>query len=543
MKKLFVFLFIGLLFFLPSSGQEQEEKQSKRGKEVLKSEEEVDYYKKWLEQDVVYIITDEEKEVFLGLSTEEEKEQFIEQFWFRRDPDSRTAINDYKEEYYRRIAYVNEKFGSGIPGWKTDRGRTYITFGPPDIIEDHPSGGWYYRPHHEGGGATSTYPFQIWTYNYIEGIGDQIEVEFVDRSWSGEYRMALEPWEKDALLHVGFMGPTDAELEGSLSKLDRPYFSPGNYRNTRMQRKLGMRMRDKPFEKIIRFYQLQKPEPIKFKDLKQLVTTQVIFQQFPFRMGYEYLIIDADQVLVPITLEFENKDLTFTSLSDGAVQSGQLNIYGIIQKMTGRVVTEFEDTLRLEFPTAERDIRLQRKSLYQKMLLLSPGRYKLTLAVKDDRSEQIGTLEAGLILPSLKQTALDASSIILARLLQFVETVPDRVVPFVLGDFKVVPNVTRTFNKGDDIGLYLQIYNAGIDQSSLEPSLDVEYQILRGGKIVKSYLDPKKNSVLNYRDRLLLLQAFDLQDLLPGNYTLRVKVRDQIGNKELSRQVDFSVTS
>ena len=177
------------------------------------------------------------------------------------------------------------------------------------------------------------------------------------------------------------------------------------------------------------------------------------------------------------------------------------------------------------------------------MLLVPPGRYKLTLAVKETRSEQIGTSEHGLFLPSLEENSLDASSIVLARSLQVVEHIPENLIPFVLGDFRVVPNVTRAFDNRDDMGVYLQVYNASIDQSTAEPNVEVEYQILREGKIVKSYIDPKKNSVLNYGDRLVLLQAVDLNDLSPGGYTLKVSIRDQINpSQELSRKVDFSVT-
>ncbi|HET8546754.1 MAG TPA: GWxTD domain-containing protein, partial [Bryobacteraceae bacterium] len=124
-------------------------------------------YRKWLNEDVSYIITDEERAAFKRLSTPEELESFVEQFWLRRDPTPDSAENEYKEEHYRRIAYANERFASGIPGWKSDRGRIYITFGPPTEIESHPSGGTYERPYEEGGGTTSTYPFEKWRYRWI----------------------------------------------------------------------------------------------------------------------------------------------------------------------------------------------------------------------------------------------------------------------------------------------------------------------------------------------------------------------------------------
>src|SRR6266567_4255813 len=147
----------------------------------------------WEKTDVAYIITDEERQAFHRLSNDEERDTFIEQFWLRRDPTPDSEENEFKEEHYRRIAYANERFASGIPGWKTDRGRIYITFGPADEIESHPSGGTYERPPEEGGGTTSTFPFEQWRYRYIEDIGNDIIIEFVDPTMSGEYRMTRDP--------------------------------------------------------------------------------------------------------------------------------------------------------------------------------------------------------------------------------------------------------------------------------------------------------------------------------------------------------------
>src|SRR5215510_9926780 len=200
-----------------SFARQKDSKDQKEGKEKdpnarKKKEELKSVYKKWLDEDVSYIITDEERKAFKALKTDEERDQFIENFWLRPDPD--TPENEYKEQYYERIQYANEKFSSGIPGWKTDRGRIYIRFGKPDEIESHPSGGSYERPSYEGGGSTSTYPFEIWWNRYIEGIGSDIEIEFVDPTGSGEYRMARNPDEKDAMINVPGAGPTLAEQLG-----------------------------------------------------------------------------------------------------------------------------------------------------------------------------------------------------------------------------------------------------------------------------------------------------------------------------------------
>src|SRR5438477_3447212 len=212
----------------PKSGLDQREtvakpmseKEKKRREDKLRKELETPY-KKWLNEDVVYIISDEARQAWNRLATDEEREQFIEQFWLRREPTPDTVENEFKEEHYRRIAYANEHYASGAPGWKMDRGRIYITFGPPDEIESHPSGGTYERPTAEGGGETTTFPFEDWRYRYIEGIGNDVNIEFVDTTMTGEYRMTMDPSEKDALLYVPGVGLTQAEQMGLSSKTAR----------------------------------------------------------------------------------------------------------------------------------------------------------------------------------------------------------------------------------------------------------------------------------------------------------------------------------
>ena len=178
-------------------------------------------YKEWLEKDVAYVITEEERKAFKKLATDDERERFIEEFWRRRDPDPDTDENEFKEEYYERIAYANEHFSSGIPGWKSDRGRIWIMYGKPHERETHPMGGQYDRPAYEGGGTTNTYPFEIWFYRYLPGVGSGIEIEFVDPTGSGEYRIARNPNEKDAMLMVPNAGLTLSEQLGLSSKGDR----------------------------------------------------------------------------------------------------------------------------------------------------------------------------------------------------------------------------------------------------------------------------------------------------------------------------------
>ncbi len=221
-----------------------------------------------------------------GLSTDEEREQFIEQFWLRRDPTPDTVENEFKEEHYRRIAYSNDHYASGIPGWKTDRGRIYIMYGPPDEIESHPSGGTYERPAEEGGGETSTYPFEQWRYRYLEGIGTNIIIEFVDTTMSGEYHMTMDPSEKDALLYVPGAGLTLSEQMGLSTKTDRFNNTDGTH--------LGAPLGGQPesmneFTRLEQFAKLQKPPAIKYKDLEAAVNTRITFNVLPMRVQVDYV--------------------------------------------------------------------------------------------------------------------------------------------------------------------------------------------------------------------------------------------------------------
>ena len=152
-------------------------------------------YTKWLNEDVAYIVTAEERAAFLRLQTNAEREQFILQFWQRRDPTPGAPDNPFKVEHYRRIKYAIDHFTtrSGLAGWRTDRGRIYITFGPPDERDEHPTGGTYERPPQEGGDQTTTYPFDHWRYAYIDGIGYGVNILFIDLTGTGEYHMTRDP--------------------------------------------------------------------------------------------------------------------------------------------------------------------------------------------------------------------------------------------------------------------------------------------------------------------------------------------------------------
>src|SRR5579872_2656483 len=298
------------------------EKERRKKEKQLQKELETPY-KKWLSEDVGYIITDEERQAFKRLQTDEERQNFIEGFWLRRDPTPDTEENEFKEEHYRRIAYANEHYPSGIPGWKTDRGRIYIVYGPPDEIDSHPSGGSYERPIAEGGGTTSTYPFEDWRYRYIEGLGNNIVIEFVDTTMSGEYHMTMDPSEKDALLYVPGAGLTMAEQMGLADKTQRFNRTDGTHLGTGTD-PLPVSMQE--FERLEQFAKLQGAPKVKFKDLEEAVTSSIRYNALPFKVKADFIKITDSTVLAMIALQFERKDLQFQQKD--SVATAKVNIFG-----------------------------------------------------------------------------------------------------------------------------------------------------------------------------------------------------------------------
>ncbi|MGH9824726.1 MAG: GWxTD domain-containing protein, partial [Blastocatellia bacterium] len=367
-------------------------------------------YKKWLDEDVVYIITPEERGAFLHLSTNEEREQFIEQFWQRRNPDPDSPENTFKEEHYRRIAYANEHFSSGIPGWKTDRGRIYIMWGKPDEIDSHPSGGTYDRPAEEGGGETSTYPFEDWRYRYLEGIGENVELEFVDPTMTGEYHLTSDPSEKDALTYVPGAGLTEMEQMGLASKTSRFNNTDGTHEAAPIG---GMQTEaQNEFTRLELMAKIQQPPPVKFKDLEAVVTSRVVRDQVKFDYHFDFLRITSDTVLVPITIQIPTRQLSFQE-KDG-VDSATINLFGRITSLSGRIVNTFEDTVHSDIPSSLLQKSLSTSRIYQKAVPLTPGLYRLDIVLKDVNSGNVGVVNTRLAVPQYTDDQLSSSSLILA---------------------------------------------------------------------------------------------------------------------------------
>src|SRR5246500_133827 len=433
-------------------------------------------YKQWLTEDVTYIISPEERNAFLQLDTNEEREQFIEQFWLRRSSNPDLPENDFKEEHYRRIAYANEHFASGIPGWRTDRGRIYIIWGPADEVDSHPTGGTYDRPMDEGGGSTTTYPWEMWRYRYLEGLGNNVELEFVDPSGSGEYHLTMDPGEKDALLHVPGAGLSQMESMGLASKADRFTRSDGMTLPTSLG---GTPASMNEFNRLELYAKVQQAPPVKFKDLESLVTSRVVRDQVHFTWRTDFLKVTNDTVLVPVTVQIPNHQLSFKA-KDG-VHSATINIFGRVSTLTGRVVQTFEEAISRDFPDSLFQQSMKLQSIYQKAVPLRPGLYRLDLVIKDVQSGNVGVVNTRLQVPRYEDEKLEASSLILA---DQIERVPAKQIgagQFVIGSSKVRPRLEGDFTAQDKLGIYMQVYNLKPDEQTHKSNATFLYTVKKAG--------------------------------------------------------------
>jgi GWxTD domain-containing protein len=542
----------------PASGQDQgqeidplnrprSDQQRARDQKLLRQELS-ETYKKWLDEEVPYIITDQERKAFLTLSNDEERDAFIEAFWQRRNPNPDSPENEYREEYYRRIAYANEHFAAGKPGWKTDRGHIYIAFGAPDDIDAHPSGGLYERPMEEGGGETSTFPFETWHYRYIEGIGENVDIEFVDTCQCGDYHFTIDRSEKDALLHVPGAGLTDYEQVNHMDKTDR--FKGGGMENLGAG-PMGGYNQGKEFDRIELAAKLFAPPPVQFKDLEsdldafsthKLLTGPV----FPFDVRTDFVKVTDNTDLVPITLQIRNRDITFVT-KDG-VSKGVVNILGKVTTIMHKTVQTFEDTVEIDQPSELLEKTLDRRSVYWKSLPLQPGLYRLDIAIKDvNNPDHIGIYGRALNVPFFDDEKLGTSSLILADEMHPVSSHDIGEGDYIIGNTFVRPRVSAgvatpvSFTRNQDLNFWMQVYNLGINDATKSNSATVTYEITdsTGAVLLQKQLESK--DLGEHSDELTVSKSVPIAGLEPGKYKVTVKINDAISKQEIAQSAPFVV--
>jgi len=534
-----------------SQGQEPDPlKRERSDKEKIQAQKAVRQelkgaYKTWLNQDVVWIISDDEAKAFKALSNDEERDAFIEQFWLRRNPNPDSPENDFREEHYRRIQYANDHFAAGKPGWKTDRGHIYISFGKPDSIDSHPSGGSYERPIEEGGGETSTFPFEVWHYRYLEGIGENIDLEFVDTCQCGDYHFTIDRSEKDALLHVPGAGETQYEQMGQAKKADRFKGGIENLGSGPM----SSSQQSKEFDRIELAAKIFAPPPIKFTDLDNFISEHKLLTgpAFPFDVRTDFVKVTDSTVLVPVTVQLRNRDITYVT-KDG-VSKGFVNILIKVTTLTHKTVQSQEDTVQVEQPAELLEKTLDRKSVYWKALPLMPGLYRLDIAIKDvNNPDHIGIFGRSLEVPTFHDEKLATSSLILADEMNVVSSREIGAGSCVIGNTHICPRVMANaatpinFKRNQQLNFWMQVYNLGIDEATKSNEATVTYQITdtaTNAVVFEKELASKDLGA--HSDQLTVEKSLPMAGLQPGKYKVTIKVNDTISKQEIAQSVPFVV--
>ncbi len=501
-------------------------------------------YKKWLSEDVAWIITDEERKAFMQLSNDEERDSFIEAFWQRRDPTPDTEENEFKEEHYRRIAYANEHYAAGIPGWKTDRGHMYIVFGPADEIDAHPGGGTYERPMEEGGGETSTYPFETWRYRYIEGIGQEVMIEFVDTCMCNDYHMTIDRSEKDALKQTPNAGLTLYEQMGLSSKASR--FTNGGIEQLGAG-PFNQDLQSKQFDRLEQFAKLQAAPAVKFKDLEEIVSHKISINLMPFDVRADFVRVTSDTVLVPITIQIKNRDITFQN-KDG-IMRGTVNIFGRVTTLTGRIVQTFEEPVQVDVPVELLPKTAENSSVYWKALPLkiSQNRYRLDIVVKDVNGDRAGTWNHAIVIPDFSEDHLSNSSLIVADQMEPVAAKNVGTGNFVIGATKVRPRVQSSdgkpviFKRGQKVNFWMQVYNLTVDEKTHKPSATVEYNVTDANNKAVIHTVESTDTMGNVGDQVTLQKTLSAANLQPGMYKIEIKVNDKLSKQTVDPSATFAV--
>jgi len=418
-------------------------------------------------------------------------------------------------------------------------------FGKPDEIEAHPSGGTYERPIEEGGGETSTYPFEQWRYRYIEGIGQEVIIEFVDTCMCGEYHMTIDRSEKDALLYTPNAGLTMWEQMGMANKASR--FTGNGIERLGAGPESAM-VGAKEFDRLEQFAKLQAAPKIKFTDLQEEVNSKVILNPMPFDVHVDFVKATSDTALVPLTVQLKNRDITFANKE--GVQRGTVNIYGKLSTLTGKIVQTFEDTVQADIPAELLPRTAENAQVYYKALPLRPGRYKLYVAVKDVNGDRKGVWSRSIVVPEYSDDKLATSSLIVADLMEPVPTKAIGTGSFVIGTMKVRPRVAPAdgkpalFHRDKDqkLNFWMQVYNLGVDQKTHKPSATVEYDItnMATNKPVVQKVE-STDTMGNISDQVTLQKSISSANLQPGIYKIQIKVNDLISKQTVDPSAVFAV--
>jgi GWxTD domain-containing protein len=483
----FILLFIALFHYFSIESRAVSLQTGKKNEPLSKAS------RQWLEEVVPYIITPKEKEFFINLPNEEERGKFIETFWKKRDPNPQTPENEFKVEYYKRLAAANKLFSSGgITGWRTDRGKIYILLGPPKEIQRD------MNPQSQSNALVSVFPGpkETWQYWGLANPNLPYNMEFVfsDKFGTGNYVL-----ENTYRVDTGRNRPFDA------SQITYQF----DYQEMMAEAQKN------PFEG--------------FDKLKEVITTQVSYTHIPFQAEVFYFKGAEKKTFIPLALEIQPSTLTFKAIEDKEYFS--LGLILNVSNSLGQIIFERSKDLNFKIAGAGVNPRQEKPFLIETALNLEPGSYKLHLLVLDNFCGKVGTSHEDLIVPSFSSEELAVSDILLTS-----------QAPAALEKTEQAREQTgarRVFRASEELNVYFEVYNLTLDPATGSNKFNVDYSFVQGGKVVTQVPSASIKPTAEKDCRVQI--SFRLRNFKAGEYALRIKVTDELSGKSQARETPFVI--
>jgi hypothetical protein len=295
------------------------------------------------------------------------------------------------------------------------------------------------------------------------------------------------------------------------------------------------------FERLQLYAAIQRPPPVKFRDLEAIVDSTIEYNTLNFTSSVTYVKVTDSTSFASITVQVQNRDLLFEE--DKGLHRATLNVFGRITTMTRRIERHFEETVTLTTSPERLSAEAERASIYNTTVPLAPGKYRLELVVKDVIGETIGTTRIALDVPKFDDETLSYSSLILA---DKIERVPSRSLgagQFVMGASKVRPRMGEEFKPGERMGIYVEFYNLGEDDATRMPDGQITYQISKADDPDKLLLDFTEDvqDLRGASPGQVVIEKLLPLNLDPGVYRLDLKMIDHVKEETVNPTTTFKV--
>jgi len=479
------------------------------------------FYKAWLEEDVVYIITKKEREVFRQLNSNQERDLFIEAFWKQRDPTPGTRRNEFKDEHSRRIEYANKMFGHGTskPGWKTDRGKIYIILGKPSTSESY------------GALEHNLVPLEVWFYqgNFGPGIPASFYMVFFKEWGIGDYilyspvrhgpQKLLETFDVNPNKALSILRQVNPELANVARSLIPGQTAPLDARTALPSEVLLNSINVLPQKRIDDHYA---DKLLKYRSLIE-VDHSVLYVENDALVK----VIQDEAGFFVVHYAVEPRRLSIEKYEDN--YSANLEVFGKITSLEGKTIYQFEKQISLDFDEEEVAAMQSKLFSFQDSFPLIPGDFRFDLLMKNTVSREFSSLEKDIQIPQ-PSDAPEISSIILSRDIERIVSPGKALRPFQLGPVRASPSATNAFFPGDDLNICFKLY--GLTEE-LEQNGFLDFLIVREDQQVHSFRKPIKE----YEATEACVDVIPLTEFSPGHYRLEVSLHNE-SQKEIGRSIE-----